>query len=81
MGRPDMALFKFTKNILNNEPIDVYNNGNMMRDFTYVDDIVEAISRLVERPAQPNKDWSGENPSQILVMHHTKFIISETMLL
>ncbi|QUR93806.1 NAD-dependent epimerase [Macrococcoides canis] len=62
-GRPDMALFKFTKNILNNEPIDVYNNGNMMRDFTYVDDIVEAISRLVERPAQPNKDWSGDNPS------------------
>lgn len=62
-GRPDMALFKFTKNILNNEPIDVYNNGNMMRDFTYVDDIVEAISRLVERPAQPNKEWSGDNPS------------------
>lgn len=62
-GRPDMALFKFTKNILNNEPIDIYNNGNMMRDFTYVDDIVEAISRLVERPAQPNKEWSGDNPS------------------
>lgn len=62
-GRPDMALFKFTKNILNNEPIDVYNNGNMMRDFTYVDDIVEAISRLVERPAQPNKEWGGDNPS------------------
>lgn len=62
-GRPDMALFKFTKNILNNKPIDVYNNGNMMRDFTYVDDIVEAISRLVERPAQPNKEWSGDNPS------------------
>ncbi|PKE45072.1 protein CapI [Macrococcoides caseolyticum] len=62
-GRPDMALFKFTKNILNNESIDVYNNGNMMRDFTYVDDIVEAISRLVERPAQPNKEWSGDNPS------------------
>ncbi|TDM43724.1 NAD-dependent epimerase [Macrococcoides canis] len=62
-GRPDMALFKFTKNILNNEPIDVYNNGNMMRDFTYVDDIVEAISRLVERPAQSNKEWSGDNPS------------------
>lgn len=62
-GRPDMALFKFTKNILNNEPIDVYNNGNMMRDFTYIDDIIEAISRLVERPAQPNKEWSGDNPS------------------
>lgn len=61
-GRPDMALFKFTKAIVNDEPIDVYNHGNMMRDFTYVDDIVEAISRLVEKPAQPNPDWSGKNP-------------------
>src|SRR5699024_9921783 len=55
-GRPDMALFKFTKAIVNDEPIDVYNHGNMMRDFTYVDDIVEAITRLVEKPARPNKD-------------------------
>lgn len=47
-GRPDMALFKFTKAIVNDEVIDVYNHGNMMRDFTYVDDIVEAISRLVK---------------------------------
>lgn len=61
-GRPDMALFKFTKAIVNDEPIDVYNHGNMMRDFTYVDDIVEAISRLVEKPAQPNPEWSGANP-------------------
>lgn len=61
-GRPDMALFKFTKAIVNDEPIDVYNHGNMMRDFTYVDDIVEAISRLVEKPAQPNPEWSGDNP-------------------
>lgn len=61
-GRPDMALFKFTKSIINDEPIDVYNHGNMMRDFTYVDDIVEAISRLVEKPAQPNPEWSGANP-------------------
>ncbi|GAB3063824.1 NAD-dependent epimerase [Salinicoccus sesuvii] len=61
-GRPDMALFKFTKAIINNESIDVYNHGNMMRDFTYVDDIVEAISRLVKRPAKPNKKWSGDNP-------------------
>lgn len=61
-GRPDMALFKFTKAIVNNEPIDVYNHGNMMRDFTYVDDIVESISRLVEKPAQPNSEWSGNNP-------------------
>ncbi len=61
-GRPDMALFKFTKAIVNDEEIDVYNYGNMMRDFTYVDDIVEAISRLVEKPAQPNPEWSGANP-------------------
>lgn len=61
-GRPDMALFKFTKAIVNDETIDVYNHGNMMRDFTYVDDIVEAISRLVKKPAQPNPDWSGAHP-------------------
>ncbi|CAL29252.1 NAD-dependent epimerase [Staphylococcus carnosus] len=61
-GRPDMALFKFTKAIVNDEEIDVYNHGNMMRDFTYVDDIVEAISRLLKRPAQPNPEWSGDNP-------------------
>ncbi|MEB8305377.1 NAD-dependent epimerase [Staphylococcus xylosus] len=61
-GRPDMALFKFTKAIVNDEVIDVYNHGNMMRDFTYVDDIVEAISRLVKKPASPNKAWSGANP-------------------
>ncbi|WP_415363305.1 UDP-glucuronate 5'-epimerase [Mammaliicoccus lentus] len=61
-GRPDMALFKFTKAIVNDEEIDVYNHGKMMRDFTYVDDIVEAISRLVKKPAQPNPEWSGSNP-------------------
>ncbi|GGA98294.1 NAD-dependent epimerase [Macrococcus hajekii] len=57
-GRPDMALFKFTESILNHKPIDVYNNGNMMRDFTYVDDIVEAISRLIEKA--PHK----QNPNR-----------------
>ena len=61
-GRPDMALFKFTKNIIEGKPIDVYNNGDMMRDFTFVDDIVEAISRLVEKKAKPNPEWSGKNP-------------------
>ncbi|MBD8013370.1 NAD-dependent epimerase [Planococcus wigleyi] len=61
-GRPDMALFMFTKNILEGKPINVFNNGEMMRDFTYVDDIVEAITRLVEKPAQPNPKWTGENP-------------------
>lgn len=61
-GRPDMALFLFTKAIVNNELIDVFNHGKMMRDFTYIDDIVESITRLTKRPAQPNPDWSGTNP-------------------
>ncbi|WP_016911239.1 NAD-dependent epimerase [Mammaliicoccus vitulinus] len=61
-GRPDMALFKFTRAIVNDEAIDVYNHGKMMRDFTYVDDIVEAISRLVQKPAEPNPEWTGDNP-------------------
>src|SRR5699024_3691812 len=61
-GRPDMALFLFTKAIVNDEPIDVFNHGNMMRDFTYIDDIVESITRLTKRPAQPNPEWSGTNP-------------------
>lgn len=61
-GRPDMALFKFTKNIIEGKPIDVYNNGDMLRDFTYVEDIVEAISRLVEKPAKRNPQWSGKTP-------------------
>lgn len=61
-GRPDMALFMFTKNILEGKPINVFNNGDMMRDFTYVDDIVEAITRLVKKPAQPNPDWTGGKP-------------------
>jgi UDP-glucuronate 4-epimerase len=61
-GRPDMALFLFTKAILEGKPIDVFNNGKMKRDFTYVDDIVESISRLVPQAATPNKDWNGNNP-------------------
>ena len=51
-GRPDMALFKFTKNILSDKPIDVYNRGNMVRDFTYVDDLVKAITLLVPKTPQ-----------------------------
>ncbi|MCF1613608.1 NAD-dependent epimerase [Tetragenococcus koreensis] len=61
-GRPDMALFKFTKAIINDEAIDVYNHGKMLRDFTYVDDIVEAVSRLVNKPAVPNPEWIGADP-------------------
>ncbi len=61
-GRPDMALFLFTKAILAGEPIDVFNHGRMRRDFTYIDDIVEGVVRVVDRPAQPNSEWSGDNP-------------------
>lgn len=61
-GRPDMALFVFTKAILNNEPINVFNNGNMMRDFTYIDDIVEGVFRVVKEPAKENPAWSAEKP-------------------
>lgn len=61
-GRPDMALFIFTKAILEGKPIDVFNNGKMRRDFTYVDDIVESISRLIPKVAQPNPAWTGMKP-------------------
>jgi UDP-glucuronate 4-epimerase len=61
-GRPDMALFKFTKAILNDEPIEVFNFGNHRRDFTYVDDIVEVVVRVLEKPAQKNPNWDGTNP-------------------
>jgi UDP-glucuronate 4-epimerase len=61
-GRPDMALFLFTRNILAGKPIDVYNFGNHRRDFTYIDDIVEGIIRVLDRIPQPNLDWSGDDP-------------------
>ncbi|MFA0466760.1 NAD-dependent epimerase [Vibrio breoganii] len=59
-GRPDMALFKFTKAILNGDEIDVYNNGDMQRDFTYIDDIVEGIIRIQDVIPETNNDWSVE---------------------
>lgn len=61
-GRPDMALFIFTKAILEGKPIEVYNHGKMRRDFTYVDDIVEGIIRTLDHPATPNQAWSGDKP-------------------
>jgi UDP-glucuronate 4-epimerase len=61
-GRPDMAMFIFTRKILAGEPIDVYNHGRMRRDFTYVDDVVEGIVRVSDRPASPNPDWTGDAP-------------------
>jgi UDP-glucuronate 4-epimerase len=61
-GRPDMAMFIFAKAILEGKPIRLFNHGNMRRDFTYVDDVVEAIARLIDRPPQGNPAWSGDNP-------------------
>jgi len=61
-GRPDMALFKFTKAILAGEPIPVFNYGKHRRDFTYIDDIVEGVIRVLDQPAQPNPDWNGASP-------------------
>lgn len=61
-GRPDMALFSFTKAILADEPIKLFNNGNHIRDFTYVDDIVEGVIRASDRIAEPDPDWDSSNP-------------------
>lgn len=61
-ARPDMALFLFTKAILEDRPIDVFNNGEMQRDFTYIDDIVEGIIRVLDRPPAISADWSGDRP-------------------
>lgn len=61
-GRPDMALFKFTRAILDGEPIQVFNNGRHSRDFTYIDDIVEGVLRAVDRPAEPNLNWNAASP-------------------
>jgi len=61
-GRPDMALFKFTKNILEEKPIDVFNYGKHTRDFTYIDDIVKGIIKIIDNPATSNKNWNSDQP-------------------
>jgi UDP-glucuronate 4-epimerase len=61
-GRPDMALFKFTHNIIAGQPIDVFNYGNHRRDFTYIDDIAEGVVCALDRVAQGNPDWDSDNP-------------------
>ncbi len=61
-GRPDMALFLFTKAILEGKPIDVFNHGKMVRDFTYIDDIVEGVIRVIDKPATPNPAFDAANP-------------------
>ena len=70
-GRPDMALFLFTKAILEGKPINVFNNGEMVRDFTYVDDIIESLMRLLEKPptADPSFDPQSPNPSTSWAPH------------
>ena len=62
-GRPDMALFKFTKSILEDKVIDVFNYGKHRRDFTYIDDIIEGVIRVLDKPASPNLSWSGKTPN------------------
>lgn len=62
-GRPDMALFKFTKLILEDKPIDVYNYGEMQRDFTYIDDIIKGVEKIMEKIPQPDKNWTGKEPN------------------
>ena len=61
-GRPDMALFKFTKAILENKPVDIYNHGNMVRDFTYIDDVVHAVTKLVNIPATTSTNYNTQKP-------------------
>ena len=61
-GRPDMALFRFTRGILAGEPIPVFNEGRMIRDFTYIDDIVEGVIRVLDQRAEPDPAWSGDDP-------------------
>jgi UDP-glucuronate 4-epimerase len=61
-GRPDMAMFLFAKGIVDGTPIKLFNHGNMRRDFTYIDDVSEAVVRLMDRPPQGNPNWSGQKP-------------------
>jgi UDP-glucuronate 4-epimerase len=61
-GRPDMALFKFTRGILAGEALPVFNRGRMVRDFTYIDDIVEGVVRVLDKPAAPDPDWNAQSP-------------------
>lgn len=62
-GRPDMALFLFTKAILEGKPIDVFNHGKMLRDFTYIDDIVSGVCGVIDNPATPDSTWNGDEPN------------------
>ena len=67
-GRPDMALFKFTKNIIDEKPIDVFNEGKHTRDFTYIDDIVNGVIKVLDIPATSNSNWNGDIPDNATSM-------------
>ncbi|MEZ6147510.1 MAG: NAD-dependent epimerase/dehydratase family protein [Planctomycetaceae bacterium] len=77
-GRPDMALFLFTKAILDGQPIKVFNHGKMRRDFTYVDDIVEGVIRVTDRIPKPNAEWSGDAPDPGTSQARTRSTTSAT---
>ncbi|MEO7041294.1 MAG: NAD-dependent epimerase [Gemmatimonadaceae bacterium] len=62
-GRPDMAYFKFARAIVEGRPIELYNNGDMLRDFTYIDDVVEGVVRVADKPAVPDANWSSDSPN------------------
>ena len=62
LGRPDIAYFSFTKAILKNEPIKVFNKGEMLRDFTYIDDVIEILHRLIKKPAVAEKNFNKKEP-------------------
>ena len=76
-GRPDMALFKFTKNILEDKPIDVYNHGNHTRDFTYIDDIVEGVIKTLDSPSIGNINWNSNHPDPATSRRHGVFLTLE----
>ncbi|VCW29751.1 UDP-N-acetylglucosamine 4-epimerase [Klebsiella pneumoniae] len=78
VGRPDMALFKFTKAMLEGKSIDVYNYGKMKRDFTYIDDIVEAVVRVQDVIPQANADWTVESGSPATVPRRIGYITLAT---
>ena len=70
-----MALFLFTKSILNDEPIKVFNNGKMIRDFTFIDDISESLFRIIKKPATPDKYFDTNNPNPLKVGLRIEFLI------
>jgi UDP-glucuronate 4-epimerase len=81
LGRPDMALFLFTRAILENKPIDVFNHGKMKRDFTYIDDIVEGVVRLIDKVPEPDPVGAVTIRTLRQVMRHIGYTILETTIL